>query len=231
MRSRTYTCWDESGTQAQIEATSARAAAEEYADAYDPRDSTYWVTVYVAYEEGTTYPQRDEECKVRIDPTEPDCADGEEHDWQAPFAVVGGIEENPGVWGNGGGVRQRTVCAHCGVYREIDTWAQDPADGEQGLESVEYEDADEDSLEWVAALGAPARLAACEDLDDLLDLLRDRDASRHLDWTDLPTYGGEEPGDTGGVWSWDAERLLVGSCADDVRIVDRDDDDDEEEDA
>ena len=40
------------------------------------------------------------------------------------------------------------------------------------------------------------------------------------DWTSLPNYGGEEP-DTDGVWSWDADRLLVGSCADDLEIVTR----------
>lgn len=35
--------------------------------------------------------------------------------------------------------------------------------------------------------------------------------------TYLPVYGGEEPSSTDGVWSWDAERLLV----DDMRIVPR----------
>jgi hypothetical protein len=43
------------------------------------------------------------------------------------------------------------------------------------------------------------------------------------DWrTDLPTYGGPEPADTQGVWSWDKHRLLVGTCGDDLEIVDRD---------
>lgn len=42
-----------------------------------------------------------------------------------------------------------------------------------------------------------------------------------LDWTELPTFGGEAPADTQGVWSWDATRLLVGTCASDLRIVAR----------
>jgi len=41
------------------------------------------------------------------------------------------------------------------------------------------------------------------------------------DWSSLPTFGGDEPADTREVWSWDATRLLVGTCADDLRIVER----------
>lgn len=49
---------------------------------------------------------------------EPDCeySDDGEHDWQSPHELVGGCEENPGVWGMGG-VRIQTVevCSHCGI--------------------------------------------------------------------------------------------------------------------
>lgn len=41
------------------------------------------------------------------------------------------------------------------------------------------------------------------------------------EWTRLPTFGGDEPERTTGVWSWDADRLLVGSCSTDLRIVRR----------
>lgn len=44
-----------------------------------------------------------------------------------------------------------------------------------------------------------------------------------IDWTDLPTFGGEAPRNTVAVWSWDATHLLVGSSADGLRIVARDD--------
>ena len=40
-------------------------------------------------------------------------------------------------------------------------------------------------------------------------------------WADLPTYGGPEPTDTAEIWSWDATRLLVGTCRDDLRLVPR----------
>lgn len=44
-----------------------------------------------------------------------------------------------------------------------------------------------------------------------------------LDWTSLPTFGGDEPRNTFGIWSWDATRVLVGEDARYLRIVDRDD--------
>ena len=31
------------------------------------------------------------------------------------------------------------------------------------------------------------------------------------DWSDLPTFGGDEPEDTMEVWSWDEDNLLIGS--------------------
>ena len=43
------------------------------------------------------------------------------------------------------------------------------------------------------------------------------------DLTQLPAYGGAEPEDTSGVWSWDAHFLLAGSCVSDLRVVPRDD--------
>jgi hypothetical protein len=38
------------------------------------------------------------------------------------------------------------------------------------------------------------------------------------EWARLPTYGGHAPRSTSGVWSWDADALLVGTCAEDVRL-------------
>lgn len=89
---------------------------------------------------------------ITIEPEEPECS-GDDHDWKTPFSVLGGIRENPGVWGNGGGVIAREVCAHCGVYRETNTWAQRRDTGEQGLTEVRYEAADEASTQWVESLG------------------------------------------------------------------------------
>jgi hypothetical protein len=57
-------------------------------------------------------------------------------------------------------------------------------------------------------------------LDDLLAQIKS-DALDDLDWSSLPTFGGEEPADTVKIWSWDETRLLVGTCADDMKIIDR----------
>lgn len=46
-------------------------------------------------------------------------------------------------------------------------------------------------------------------------------AHGEIDYTSLPTFGGDEPTDTVGVWSWDAADLLVGDGPDDLRIVSR----------
>jgi hypothetical protein len=45
-------------------------------------------------------------------------------------------------------------------------------------------------------------------------------ADEAIDWANLPTFGGNEPSDTFGVWSWDANSLLVGEGSD-LEIVPR----------
>ncbi len=57
--------------------------------------------------------------------------------------------------------------------------------------------------------------------DNLDDLLFDVQCNRFQEgaMTRLPTYGGETPANTNGVWSWDATRLMVGTCARDMRLV------------
>lgn len=81
---------------------------------------------------------------------------------------------------------------------------------------------------------AAARLASAvtdaADLDALLDALSeldasgvDSEASGLVDLTNLPTFGGTEPENTTGVWSWDEDSLIVGTCLDDLRIVTRED--------
>lgn len=74
------------------------------------------------------------------------------------------------------------------------------------------------------------RAARCESLEELRECLRDEADERlrgrlygvpRIDWTTLATFGGSEPTCTDGVWSWDAARLLVGDCANELRIVPR----------
>lgn len=140
---KTYRCTD-GNAEIDIQAESAKAAAAEYVAGGDwgGGNETIWVNVW-AEEDGVRTRH-----KIAIEPEAPDC-DADEHDWASPIEVVGGIQENPGVMGNGGGVVITEVCRHCGCYRITNTWAQDMSDGTQGLESVEYREADEASLAWV----------------------------------------------------------------------------------
>jgi hypothetical protein len=146
----TYTCTD-GNADIEIEAESATDAAREYVEGGEWGDGPAWIDVHVTplNDDGDEMEDASETITITIEATEPDCNDGEDHDWRSPHCVVGGIKENPGVWGNGGGVIITEVCALCGAYRITNTWAQRPDTGEQGLESVTYRDADEDSLTWV----------------------------------------------------------------------------------
>jgi hypothetical protein len=58
-------------------------------------------------------------------------------------------------------------------------------------------------------------------LKDLLEFLTHDPRANDADWTSLPTFGGPEPCSTVGVWSWDADNLLTGTCARDLRIEPR----------
>lgn len=78
---------------------------------------------------------------------EPECDwPHDEHKWRSPYSVVGGCEENPGVWGHNGGLKFREVCQHCGVYRL--TYTDNNRRGDD-YECVEYERPDRDSLAYV----------------------------------------------------------------------------------
>lgn len=117
----------------------ARREARELAESgYEPAEDgrTYWVDVHILDFES-------EECvetvTVEIDPEEPECEGDDDHDWQSPIELVGGIRENPGVFGHGGGVIITEACVRCGCARITDTWAQRRDTGEQGLRSVQYE--------------------------------------------------------------------------------------------
>lgn len=131
------------------DAADARRAYVDGGDWGEDEDRTRWVTVrawrrvHVLRVDGKVVEDDDtygagSTC-VEIEPTVPECAEGKEHDWYAPHWLVGGIKENPGVWGHGGGVVMTEACRHCGCAKVTDTWAQNPETGEQGLTSVEYE--------------------------------------------------------------------------------------------
>lgn len=124
-------------------AKTRKEAAQAYVDGGDWNDpkKTTWIHVWT-WPAGE--PDSREEVIITVDPKAPACAQ-EEHNWCSPIEVVGGIKQNPGVWGpvwgSGGGVIMKEVCEHCGLGRVTDTWAQDPDGGRQGLTSIHYTDA------------------------------------------------------------------------------------------
>lgn len=65
------------------------------------------------------------------------------------------------------------------------------------------------------------KIKSAENLNQLLTILKSLEKNDDTDLTSLPTYGGDAPIDTAGVWSWDVSRLLVGTCAADFKIISR----------
>lgn len=136
------------GVDETIEAKSreeARKAAHEWQRKgnWDTSQGTLWVDCYIIPldDDGSELRFEAERVTTQINPEAPKCIDGERdsHDWQSPHEIVGGLKENPGVWGKGGGVVIHEVCMHCGCGRTTDTWAQRRDNGEQGLTSINYE--------------------------------------------------------------------------------------------
>lgn len=125
---KTFICATEWHEMA-IEAPTSRAAAEQYVEGGDwaKHSETTWISVSV-WERGHGRTHADT-IKVEVQPDEPDCHDGRDHEWM----------DRDDLRGHGAGVVYTEACRHCGTVRTIDTWAMDPADGAQGLESVSYE--------------------------------------------------------------------------------------------
>lgn len=130
--------------------TSPAAAARRYVDEGDftAAESTIWIAVSVQAGEET------EIIDVELHPAEPKCVKGQPHDWKAPYSVVGGLPESPGVFGNGPGITYTEVCRHCAAYRRGDTFATNPETGERGFRSITYDEPDEASELWLLALPA-----------------------------------------------------------------------------
>lgn len=86
--------------------------------------------------------------EVGEDPPEPECY-ADEHDWQTPWRLLGGLRENPGVWSKGGTTMvYRSVCKNCGCYRTETDYGCQRNPG-QPTRSVEYDKADFASTEWI----------------------------------------------------------------------------------
>lgn len=119
------------------EADAREAAGDWVRDgSYDASTGTLWIDVRIA----CAITGEEARVTVTIDPDEPDCAAGKDHDWQSPHKLVGGSPENPGVWAKTGGILVTEVCIHCGTARVTDTWAQRHDTGEEGFTSIRYEE-------------------------------------------------------------------------------------------
>ena len=135
---------DDGHCEITVKCNSGEAAAQEYVSGGDwgDVDTTIWIRVHV-WQSATTATgiivrANEETWRVALDPDEPTCTSEKGHNWRSPHEIVGGLENNPGVWGNGGGVKIYECCTRCGCERLTDTWAQDRDTGEQGLEAVSY---------------------------------------------------------------------------------------------
>lgn len=105
---------------------------------YKEFNSTIFLRTYLSWtdEDGEN---QEETININLDPPQPKCISNKNHDWSSP-EWLGGLKENPGIWGNGGGVIIKEVCLHCGCEKTTNTWAQNPSNGEQGLTSISYEE-------------------------------------------------------------------------------------------
>ena len=134
-----------------VTADSAEAAIDEYmlfGGDYDTAESPV-LCRFIATNTGD--PDDTAQRYVTHHQDAPNCAD-DTHAWVSPHAVVGGLKENPGVFGHGGGVRITEVCRHCGVYRITDTWYQDINTGIVWPgDVITYKDPDDVSLEWIGS--------------------------------------------------------------------------------
>lgn len=180
----------------RADAVAAACDDYRYCDGYDTTTGPVHLHLEVS-----CYATGEEECgDVTIPMDEPECVGGRGHDWASPYDIVGGIKENPGVWGHGGGVICREVCLRCGCGRTTDTWAGDGCGGH--TEEVTYESGQHlDALQERRDRMVRTALAGVDTIvvpDD--------------DWSTV--YADHGPDDDGGPEILDAVRAAVGGCCD-----------------
>ncbi len=141
---QTYTVTDDSDTEETIQAESLDDALRQARDWM--RDEWSDSAPCRVYGVVTDPDGDDHQTAVVIDPPEPPCTHNGGHKWAASVEIEGGLTENPGAWGHGGGARIGKHCARagCAVTREMDTWASDHT-GEP-FEKLDYGELDEEDL-------------------------------------------------------------------------------------
>ena len=145
---------DEWGGAAHFEHEPTDAEAFDYID-QDELDSTEFHTCTI----GDLWTGRERDAEWMAEPPEPECAYTAEHKWEAPWELVRGIKDNPGVRQSsesGAGVETCTVCRWCGTERVIDTGTVDP-DNDSLYTSTSYYKAKHQ--EWAEANWAQVETA------------------------------------------------------------------------
>lgn len=160
----------EEGMEIEIEAEdmdAAQASAQAWAREgdYDTTEGTVYVDVWVLPHDQEGEPDDDEAERVTValDQPEPRCVSPDGHDWRSPHWLVGGLEENPGVWGKDGmGVLINEACLRCGCLRRTDTGAQRHDTGARGFREVTYDPAHYDVPAWDRQITAEEIAVAAE---------------------------------------------------------------------
>jgi hypothetical protein len=133
---RAYTL-EQDGVELEVVATSDEDAEEQARSwalegDYGDLTKTLWVEItYWSEVDGAAARTNRQNIRVQIDPQEPPCVDGQDHEW-----------EEASVQGHGGGVITTEDCERCRLRMVTDTWAQDHC-GRQGLTSVSYRTGEE----------------------------------------------------------------------------------------
>jgi len=101
-----------------------------------PEGGSIRLEVYAkALETGET-----EHTHITLDPEEPECLKGIDHEWSDDHSLVGGCEASPGVWGNGAGTISNEVCVYCGTKKISRTCSQGQyCETDHDFDSVRYE--------------------------------------------------------------------------------------------
>jgi len=109
--------------------------------------------------------------------------------------------------------------AGTGEYHGADIWLDRMTDCKESETAGYYSDdqghgvdADADALAWIEGVTVEYHPGSLD------QLYRDLKAGNVPLSDKLPCFGGLEPTNTLEIWSWDNDRLLIGSCVDDLTM-------------
>lgn len=129
--------WQVEGERSAAFETEALAVADARSiirsnwDRPDMDETTYWVDALIIetfIDEDGDEAETEGRISVKLDPIEPDCESGEEHDW-----TDGKVYSSQGC-----GLTWTDVCKCCGLHRSTDTGHQRRDNGEQHLTAIWY---------------------------------------------------------------------------------------------